>query len=415
MKNFARRAAVVFGLVLGAGVLIAGLILAVGAIGVFPVCLLGAAYIWVLFSVFQYRYARQEEFLYLLRTVAEADAPLAPALWAYVLDRPHGAQRQAWLAALLFFVLPGYYWIWHRRHNFDYKVARIATRIQQGESLPAALRSVRGVASPETRLAVSIGQATGQPALCLGSLGRRGLALVWIEIVPRLIYPLLILAAVISIGFFFSRMIFPRLERVFAEMHVALPEVTQRFISWSELAENYFWVPILGLFAVVFLAAVLWVSTTLRWLCPVIGGIYRLYIQGRTLKPLGVLLQAAQPVPQALALLAESKTFRGTVVRRLRRCGRRVEGGEPLPDSLYCTGLLPRHMLPLVGAAECAQNLPWVLSELGDFLGERAVARMRRLSQALFPISIVALGLAVGFVVLAVFSPLVAAITELAP
>jgi type II secretory pathway component PulF len=414
MKTFGKTAAVVLGFVLGAGILIAGLILAVGGIGVLPVCLFAAAYAWVLFSFFQYRYGRQEEFLYLLRTVAEADAPLAPALWAYVLDRPHGAQRQAWLATLLFFVLPGYYWIWHRRHNFDYKVARIATRVQQGESLPSALRAVRGVASPETRLAVSIGQATGQLAICLKSLGRRGLALIWIEIIPRVVYPILVLAAIISLAAFFSAYILPRLARIFSDMHIPLPDVTVRFLAFSELAEDYFWIPIFVVAAGLFAVALLWALTTLRWFCPVVGRIYRMHIQSRVLKPLGVLLQAAQPAPEALALLAESRTFRGIAVRRLRRCGRRVEAGEPLSDSLYRAGLLPQHMVPLVHSAERAQNLPWVLNELGDFLDERAIVRMRQLSLGVFPVSVVILGLLVGFTALAIFFPLVAVLAEYA-
>ena len=87
--------------------------------------------------------------------------------------------------------------------------------------------------------------------------------------------------------------------------------------------------------------------------------------------------------------------------------------GEHLPDSLRRSGLLPRHMLPLVQAAERAQNLPWALTELGDFLADGAVGRMRRLSQLLFPVSVVAIGLLVGFTALAIFSPVVEVMTEL--
>jgi type II secretory pathway component PulF len=412
MKTFLKKAAVVGGCMIVGGAVIAGLAVACGWLGFYPVCVFVAAYGWVLFAFFQYRYARQEEFLYLLRTVAEARAPLAPALWAYVLDRPHGRHRQAWLAVLLFLILPGYYWVWHRRHNYDYKVARVATRVQQGEPLPQALRAVRGVASAETRLAVTIGQATGELALCLGNLGRPGLALVWIEIVPRLVYPLLILASLVLVAVFFDAVVAPRLLRVFSEMHMTLPDVTLRFFAWSELAAEHYWIPIAVVLVCLFVIALLWVSTTLRWHFPVIGRIYRMHIQGRALKALGVLLQADQPAPEALALLVESGTFGGSAARRLRRCGRRVECGEPLPESLRRTGLLPRRMLPLVQSAARAQNLPWALAELGDFLADRAVARMRRLSQGLFPVSVVAVGLMVAFTVLAIFYPLVTVLME---
>src|SRR5262245_56834678 len=81
-----------------------------------------AAYGWALFCFFHYRQGRQEELLHLLTTAADAGVPLAPALRAYLLDRPQGALREFWVAVALLFLVPGYYWIWHRRHRYDAKV-----------------------------------------------------------------------------------------------------------------------------------------------------------------------------------------------------------------------------------------------------------------------------------------------------
>src|SRR5712692_7182081 len=63
--------------------------------------LLCAAYGWVAFAFFHYRYVRQEELLHLLTTAAESGAPLAPALLAYLRDRPRASQGEFWLATLL--------------------------------------------------------------------------------------------------------------------------------------------------------------------------------------------------------------------------------------------------------------------------------------------------------------------------
>ena len=90
-------------------------------------------YGWMLVAYFHYRQGRQNEFLHLLTTAVETDAPLAPAVRAYLEDRPHGWLREFWVAVLLFFVVPGYYWIWHRRHSYDQKVAAVAHRLEQGE------------------------------------------------------------------------------------------------------------------------------------------------------------------------------------------------------------------------------------------------------------------------------------------
>src|SRR5438105_1811073 len=98
-------------------------------------------YGWMLSAYVHYRQGRQDEMLHFLSTAAESQAPLAPALWAYLRDRPAGPLREFWVALILFFVFPGYYWVWHRRHNYDQKVARVAYFLEMGDSLPNALRA----------------------------------------------------------------------------------------------------------------------------------------------------------------------------------------------------------------------------------------------------------------------------------
>src|SRR6266852_2729664 len=107
----------------------------------------GLVYGWMLLAYLRYRQGRQDEVLHVLSTAVESDAPLAPALWAYLDDRPHGWLREFWVATLLFFVVPGYYWIWHRRHSYDQKIASVAHQLEHGVSLPDALKRTPGAAS----------------------------------------------------------------------------------------------------------------------------------------------------------------------------------------------------------------------------------------------------------------------------
>src|SRR5262249_24037294 len=78
---------------------------------------IGLLYGWVLYAFVRYRHSRQDELRQLLTSAVESQAPLAAALKAYVKDRPHGPVREFWVALLLFPVLPGYYWLWHRERT----------------------------------------------------------------------------------------------------------------------------------------------------------------------------------------------------------------------------------------------------------------------------------------------------------
>jgi type II secretory pathway component PulF len=70
-------------------------------------------------------------------------------------------------------------------------------------------------------------------------------------------------------------------------------------------------------------------------------------------------------------------------------------------------------MVSLVKASERIHNLPWVLSELGDNLARRMVCRLLRLSQLFAPISVLAVGVLVGAIVVGMFMPLIRIIARL--
>jgi type II secretory pathway component PulF len=131
------------------------------------------------------------------------------------------------------------------------------------------------------------------------------------------------------------------------------------------------------------------------------------------LQMLSFLMAVERPVPQALGVLADSEYFVPAARRRLNKARRQVEQGATLADGLQRGGMLPSAMVPLVKAAERAGHLPWALAELAEHLAQRTLRRVRRVSLAVFPIPILALGLLVGYVVFAIFMPLLALVGNL--
>ncbi len=398
--------------------LLAGLVLVsrLGYGGLIVFLVLGALYAWLVFAFVHYRQCRQEEFLLVLAAAAEAQAPLGPALRAYLRDRPGGPLRQIATAMFQFLVLPGYYWLWHRRYNYDRKVAQVAGLLEDGFSLSDALRLTPGVASRETLLAATLGEDTGRLADCLRSLrnpARDRLASLWIEMVPRFAYPLLLLLVINGVLLFWMIFIAPRFERIFHDMSMSLPPQTRRVLAMGNLALNYSWALALAVPLLAGLLALLLASPGLRWYFPLIGRVYRGYVCSRILQALAFLLQKGQPAPEALGVLAESGCFVGGARRRLEAVRRRVERGEPLADSLRRGWILPRAMVPLLNAAERAGNLPWALAELAEVMAGRAARRVQRVGMALSPVPLIGVGVLVGLFVLGVFQPLISLIEGL--
>lgn len=397
--------------------LIVGVVITIVLFGGVPVIpfllLLGLGYGWVLWAFFHYRQCRQDEFLHLLAAAVDANAPLPAVLRAYLTDRPNGPLREFWVGCLLFFVLPGYYWIWYQRFNFNRKVARVAAILEMGYTLPTALAATPGVAPRQMILATEVGEATGRMDRCLRTSAMPRLAPVWLEILPRVFYPLLLLVFITGVGGFWMAFLLPRYLRIFQDFDGDFPEVTNSLVEYGQLLDDYAWVLVLAVPVILSWLAALISSPTLRWYHPLVARLYRRAIQGRVLKMLAALLEAGKPIPEALNLLANSDYFPLVARRRLDAVCTRVEQGEPLAESLRRGGLLPRAMVPLVGAAERVRNLPWALAELGDHLSNRLIRRLRRISVVVFPLILLAIGGLVGFIALGMFLPLVELITRL--
>ncbi|HEV3203003.1 MAG TPA: type II secretion system F family protein [Gemmataceae bacterium] len=383
-------------------------------LGALPLFLLiFLAYGWVLFAFFHYRFGRQDEFLHLLTTAVEADAPLAPALRAYLEDRPLGPLREAWVGLLLFFVLPGYYWIWYKRNNYDAKVARVAGFLEQGYSLSTALEASPGVVPRQTFLAAAVGESTGRLASCLRNSRSPGFGPLWLEIFPRMFYPLLLLFFINGILYFWMVYLNPRMVRICQEFDMELPDVTKHVIALGDWLTDNGELMFLGFLALGAVVGLLLVSSTFRWYCPIFGRFYRRNAQSRFLKMLAPLLETGQPVPQALDLLLQSGYFSRAVQRRLETIRFRVKQGEPLAESLRRGKLLLPAMVPLVKAAEQVRNLPWALIELGDTLSQSLIRRLRRISVVLALLILIVIGGLVGIMALGMFLPLIELITRL--
>src|SRR5262249_9801728 len=152
----------------------------------------------------------------LLQTAAATQTPVEKVLRAYLEGRPRETWYQFWVATLMIFVFPGFYGI-HRARSFDAQLALVLNLLENGVTLDRALRFVPGVVSRHTALATAVGQFGGQLPQALRHLPDRRAAAPWIDLAPRLLYPLLVLAVLVTNVSFLMVFIVPRFEKIFED------------------------------------------------------------------------------------------------------------------------------------------------------------------------------------------------------
>lgn len=389
-----------------------GLVLA-GVIPSLPVLLFLALFIgWLAHAYLRYRSLRQDELLQVLATAAEVQMPMPAAIRAYVHDRPQESILGGW-DILLLFLFPPAYWLWHQRHSFDVRANHLAESIEDGLPLPDALVAAGGVASRDACVAAAVGQSSGKLAECLRRADRDRAAIAWLEIVPRLLYPLMLLFFVLGITAFMVKAIMPRIVRIFQDFNISLPSVTQSMLDSASSADRWWGPTVLIILAVIAVISALIASPAIRWWFPGIRRVYRSDVQGLVLRMLGPLLEAGRSIPDALGVLSGAADWPPFVRKKLDRTRSIVESGQPLSAALKQTQLMPASMSPLIDAAERANTLPWALTQLGELLAGRAARWVRRASVIIGPLLVGAIGVVTAVIILGIFYPLIVLITRL--
>jgi type II secretory pathway component PulF len=131
------------------------------------------------------------------------------------------------------------------------------------------------------------------------------------------------------------------------------------------------------------------------------------------LRALSVVIEANKPIGLGLQILAERYPARW-VRRRLARAATSVAMGADWIEALWRSGAIRRTDAEVLASAASVGNLAWACRELAETADRRQQLRSQVLIQSLFPLAVVAMGLAVATLCVGYFLPLVMLIQRLA-
>ena len=228
----------------------------------------------------------------------------------------------------------------------------------------------------------------------------------WAELLPRLLYPLLLLGVMWSNLSFIVIFIMPKFEKIFLEFRMRLPYATELLIHVSRFGIAH---PFLMLFlCLVGLALVnaLVFSSRVRWHFPLVCRLYRM--SGG-----GILADARHHAGDGQAAARDSRSDAGIEsfadgggdarARAARRfASRAAVAGKP---GAARTG--ERSGARADRVAQKTNKLPWALQELGDTLIRRGARYSYRVVAVAFPMMILACAAMIGFIAVSLFLPLI--------
>jgi type II secretory pathway component PulF len=336
------------------------------------------------------RASQQNALLWLLVIAAERFMPLAPAIEAFARER---------------------------RGLFAWRARRLAELLAAGAPLADALalcpKLLPRYALPMVRVGCQSGALA--PALRKAATVHNQHATVWMSLIGKVSYVLLLPAFGLVVLVFATGWLFPRYQSIFKEFHTQLPPVTQWLFQANVFFINYWFLfsPLLILYLWLVVHLVMRYFGLTQSDFPLMGSITRRLDSANILDALALTARRQRPMGEGIAELARSYPKR-KIRRQLARVFYDIEAGRDWADSLCGRSLIGRADLALLKAAQRVGNLSWAMQEAADSARRRFIYRLQAITQAVFPAAVICFGVVVMFIVVALFLPLVTLIQRMA-
>ncbi|MFA5633617.1 MAG: type II secretion system F family protein [Candidatus Dojkabacteria bacterium] len=232
------------------------------------------------------------------------------------------------------------------------------------------------------------------------------------KIKSAMIYPAIILIVIIAVIVLMMLVLVPSMADIYKDFDAELPFATRFLIGMSGLFVDYWWV-VLSVFLVLVVGFKYYVDTPkgkrnldkLLLKIPSFGVIIAKVQLSQFTRILSLLLSSGVPIIKAIELTANSlgnTMFRET----LEEAKDEVEKGGPLALPIARSEYYPLLVSSMIAVGEETGEIDSVLSKVAEYYKEEVDAATSNLSSLLEPVFLIIMGLAIGFIAVAVYMPM---------
>jgi type IV pilus assembly protein PilC len=299
-----------------------------------------------------------------------------------------------------------------RNSRLEKVLADVANRLRQGERLADALNSHPRVFPAYYRAIMRSAELTGRLDVVLEQLAR------YLErelearrkISSALTYPLVIAVMSVVTVVILAGFVLPKFKVFFANLNADLPVPTRILLAVTDFFVQWWWAVLIGLAFVIFGGQLVLATRAGKFLrdrvvlrLPVIGPTVRVALVERFCRVLASMAAAGVALPDALKVASQSLRNR-VFTRALDGVGEAMLRGEGLARPLASVRLFPSTATRMIRVGEETGTLPTQLELTAKHYETELDHRLKRLTALFEPAMIIAMGLLVGFVAIAMVS-----------
>lgn len=286
--------------------------------------------------------------------------------------------------------------------------------VQKGENLSNSMRK-EGIFPPVLISMISAGEASGNLE---GSLVRMAEhfekdAKLKGMVKKAMIYPIVLLVVAVVVLVIMVVAVIPSFSDMFADMGSKLPGLTQALLDLSEFIQNYWYIVVIVVVAIVAAYKIYTNSdngkrtmAVLQMKLPGLGNLNTKSESARFARTLSTMLASGMTMVEAMEIT--SSTMGNILFREaLEESTVQIQRGVSLSDSMKKCELFPPLILHMVGIGEETGNLEEMLNNCANYYEEETELATQSLMAMMEPMIIIVLAVIVCVILGAIYGPMI--------
>jgi type IV pilus assembly protein PilC len=238
------------------------------------------------------------------------------------------------------------------------------------------------------------------------------------KVIGAMIYPAVVISIAVGVVSMIMIFVIPKFKTIFADFKTELPAPTKVLLNISTwFAVDYGW-------AYVFISPIVFAMLiklirmseggkyfvdAVKLKIPILGGILGKTAIARFTRTLGTLISAGVPILDAINITKET-CGNEVYTRALSKVHDAIREGESMADPLRATKVCDAIVVNMIDVGEETGDLDKMLIKVADNYDSDVDVLVGSLISILEPVMVVVLGVIVGFIVIALFMPMISLI-----
>ncbi|MFH0777260.1 MAG: type II secretion system F family protein [Candidatus Eisenbacteria bacterium] len=233
------------------------------------------------------------------------------------------------------------------------------------------------------------------------------------KIIGAAIYPVAVMTVAVGIVAGIMVFVIPSFKKVFADLGHTLPAATSILLDLSEMIAAFWY--LIPAFPLLCLTVFRMMGRTtggrllvdkMKLQLPLFGNIMRKAVISRFARTLGTLISSGVPILEALAVV-KNAIGNEVVANAVQDVHDSIREGESIAEPLAATGVFDDIVINMIDVGEETGELDKMLAKIANNYDAEVDVAVGAFMSILEPVMIVGLGATVGFIVIALFLPLI--------